>query len=968
MDFPALQQLLAEQGHTLPLSVMISMLQRLQKLQQQRLPQRQLHKQQQQQQDEQPPQLQDPASAAVVAMQQELCRYLSCDLQLLQPSGLIIIAEICAELGGNYPRLSSHCIRVLGRKLEQSTDLRDLSSTIQMLSGICDSTVLQGCQGPVLQQLERGMFFKLAAKATAEQLAGLIWGVARLGWELPAPRVAYVVKRFRKQLAEAKPWDVGCLIWGLGTMGGNVVSEDVLLQMIRRASGGAPSAYSISCILWGMAAMGHKLPAFELQQLLRHLFQRIDKVEPQHLYGVVWGLAKAEQQLEAEDVQKLVKSLLSKRDRANPIIISNVIWGIAKMGHSLPGHQLWQLLQALLSKLPHASQQCIVMTLWAAAKMQVQVPRQQLQQLLAGLVVKLPGADPVAVCNVLWALASMDLRVAEKHLQPITNAFTLADAEPGIVAGVFWNLGSMPVQPFLPPSLLTPSARNIILSKLPGMQSRDLARLAWACGRFGYRDDALLVPLYHRAVELLQQDDEASDAEGASDISSSSSKGASNSSSSSSRKGASDSSSSSSSFKAVAVAHLCWAAAVLDMQPLAKQVQQLSGRYRKRWEGHLEDYKRQLYQVHVWLLDNGLGGCLPYRLSEEYREAWGAELAAAEDASKLQQAVFEAALQLPMKFRKRPQLEVQTRDGFLSIDIFFVTPEKVPVAIEVDGPRHFRRPDLQPTGSTLWRNRALAARGYVVVSVPYWEWGKVARGGMQAQVVYLDKKVEQGVAEAKEAKAKEKLLRQAVARESRGLRSTRRTAAAAAADMKLRVKEAPRVGAAAGKVGGKQKVKAAASSKLARRGARAAGAKPTKAAAAAAAARASVADNKLLAQAAEKLADIRAKNTGAGAAKAAAKQVVKSATAGIAGAAGKESDEKKDKRKAATMKQQRPIKSASAAAAAAAAAATAARVPASGAKGAVSGGKKALKKLGKTVSKVVKMKKEAAEAPRSAKK
>jgi very-short-patch-repair endonuclease len=43
------------------------------------------------------------------------------------------------------------------------------------------------------------------------------------------------------------------------------------------------------------------------------------------------------------------------------------------------------------------------------------------------------------------------------------------------------------------------------------------------------------------------------------------------------------------------------------------------------------------------------------------------------------------------------------------------------VAVEVDGPSHFLQNGRQD-GSTLLRNRMLAAHGWRVVVVDYWEW------------------------------------------------------------------------------------------------------------------------------------------------------------------------------------------------------------------------------------------------------
>lgn len=49
----------------------------------------------------------------------------------------------------------------------------------------------------------------------------------------------------------------------------------------------------------------------------------------------------------------------------------------------------------------------------------------------------------------------------------------------------------------------------------------------------------------------------------------------------------------------------------------------------------------------------------------------------------------------------------------------FVFDAGQPLVLEVDGPHHYRRPDNAMTGTTRYRNRALAARGYTVVTIPW---------------------------------------------------------------------------------------------------------------------------------------------------------------------------------------------------------------------------------------------------------
>jgi hypothetical protein len=57
----------------------------------------------------------------------------------------------------------------------------------------------------------------------------------------------------------------------------------------------------------------------------------------------------------------------------------------------------------------------------------------------------------------------------------------------------------------------------------------------------------------------------------------------------------------------------------------------------------------------------------------------------------------------------------------MMIDIAGRTADGV-LVVEADGPSHFRQPDWGLMGTTQYRNRALAVRGYRLVSVPYLEW------------------------------------------------------------------------------------------------------------------------------------------------------------------------------------------------------------------------------------------------------
>jgi very-short-patch-repair endonuclease len=103
----------------------------------------------------------------------------------------------------------------------------------------------------------------------------------------------------------------------------------------------------------------------------------------------------------------------------------------------------------------------------------------------------------------------------------------------------------------------------------------------------------------------------------------------------------------------------------------------------------------------------------------------------------MQQQVFEAFEQL-LGWHDPPQQEKLTDDDNFSIDIVAVTAAGVRLAVEVDGPSHFVSPGNRVNGPTQYRDRALKAWGYTVVSIPGWEWAQL-KGTEQRQQYLLEK-------------------------------------------------------------------------------------------------------------------------------------------------------------------------------------------------------------------------------------
>jgi hypothetical protein len=237
---------------------------------------------------------------------------------------------------------------------------------------------------------------------------------------------------------------------------------------------------------------------------------------------------------------------------------------------------------------------------------------------------------------------------------------------------------------------------------------------------------------------------------------------------------------------AQALGTLCWSAAVLMAAPVVACLQPLAAQCSQHWRHFAPEGLSQVFMLHLALQlqqqqqatagtsssssrhqgPPGLSDCLTEAQLQQCRAAWlrhqgGGGLLAAAAATgsgfRLQRKVLAAARQLE-GLAAPPVLETLADDGLFSIDILAQTAAGARLAIEVDGPAHFRQPDRRPTGTTLFRNAQLAARGYVVVPVAHFAWNAaVAAAGISQQQVQQD-----AAAEEAEGRAGAPFLKQLV--------------------------------------------------------------------------------------------------------------------------------------------------------------------------------------------------------------
>ncbi|KAF8065588.1 hypothetical protein HT031_003189 [Scenedesmus sp. PABB004] len=589
--------------------------------------------------------------------------------------------------------------------------------------------------GACLDQFVCGLDAGAMAPGEAPRLlANALYAVSTSDAEVHRSARALVERRllpaFVASAGDAAAQSMSNALYAAALMRARSLDASDLLARARPGLWERASPQEISNTIWGAATLGQSLSGDQLAPLLDALLAQLPDAKAQHITNVLWAVAVMRRPLPPPTLARLV--LAVERLSPGPRALSGLLWAVAKQGVVLPQGQASRLVAAIASDpaLPASSAQCISSTLWALATMRLVASRRHVTALLAALEARLPHADanPQALANSLWAVATLRgaggarLAVPAARLEALFKglASKLPEANPQALANSLWAAGSL-VPPYLPRPLLSGAAlQHVVRVMVPRLKQQEVSNIAFACGMLGWSDAALLDPLIDRAAELAcGATRDACGAASAGDIQ--------------------------------GLCNVVWVGAVLDMRHKAEQLEAIAACAGARWEqSTAEQDKVQLFQLHLWLLDTscgsrpgaGLAGALAEWQLEECRSAWLRLAVGSVSTSQLQGSVFRALRQLPGV--ADVALEAATPDGLLRVDVAATAADGTRLAVEVDGPWHFRRPDNGLGGSTLYRDRALTARGYVVVSLPWWEWRHGANGA--AKAAYLQAKIDAALA------------------------------------------------------------------------------------------------------------------------------------------------------------------------------------------------------------------------------
>eukprot|EP00884_Botryococcus_braunii_P010550 jgi/Botrbrau1/19497/Bobra.0786s0002.1 len=204
-----------------------------------------------------------------------------------------------------------------------------------------------------------------------------------------------------------------------------------------------------------------------------------------------------------------------------------------------------------------------------------------------------------------------------------------------------------------------------------------------------------------------------------------------------------------------ALCNMCWALAVLgelDQATLCELVGALSHRL------SISDAENLTLENATQLLraDEAVSGprakvgcttgegrvsCLPTSLELRARRL---VLSSISDSPTTQSPLLEGVSRALEVLGVPHSVSWRTPDGLLAVDV--LVPRQAPhppLALLVDGPWHFRAlPPYEPLGRSELRNRLLAARGYGVLVIPWFDWDAAVSQGRDVGLQFLQAKLQ----------------------------------------------------------------------------------------------------------------------------------------------------------------------------------------------------------------------------------
>ena len=573
-------------------------------------------------------------------------------------------------------------------------------------------------------------------------LANTLWAFATLGRRPTDSFLATWQRAATESMSRFEAQHVSNSLWAMATLDIAVdeqFASAVIDAVVRHAVSGVLLGQHVSICLWALAVLQLHPGDAAVDALTAAATVVLDSCNSQHVSNVLYGLARlcpGQGQRHASMLTALAEHSRPRLSSFKQQELSACLWSCAALDWSpgtdwLRAHEVvWR------DRLHTASPQSLSTALLAWSKLRHMPLR--LQWYGTCLRARLHEASPQAVANALCAFGTFFTAARHEAATPREDAAAMEHAapsmdvldalashvishiqefNPGEITQTLWGFATLGYDPGMRwrATLATVTAGDNSSTHLRRFAPAELSSSLWAFATLGVSPGLAWLEHWERAAESQWPQ-----------------------------------------FEARHAVNVAWAAVVLQPLSCSQGAEVLSRLSSRAWE-----HARHLLAAASQTADSDLlphaGWCALYQaalVACAEQHAHTAESASDEGASTgiacdalltpggaaraaaawraqtkvtrtsgLQRDVSHvlfAGLGVPHTLEKR------LPGGLASVDIAIEPPmggRVLRIALEADGPRHFlRNRPRQPKGSTLLRNRLLAALGWRVVVVPYFDW------------------------------------------------------------------------------------------------------------------------------------------------------------------------------------------------------------------------------------------------------
>ncbi|KAK2080103.1 hypothetical protein QBZ16_002499 [Prototheca wickerhamii] len=554
-----------------------------------------------------------------------------------------------------------------------------------------------------------------AAEGNAQNTANTLWAFATLGYNpgeavlralstavlakvgeftaqnisntlgTPGPEVVTALARETvAKLATFVPQAMSNSLWALSKL---ELLRDLAAAALRRLPEFSPQ--NLSNTLWGLAKLGvYHRDLFEAG--VQHAMRILHTLQPQTVANTLWAFAALDVCPDPAFVRAVTPCVARQIGEFSPQNLSNTAWALATLKEHAALRDLWcpiiveviaethrRLVSGDERVLSAFSRQHLSNTLWALATLEYDPGKAVMAALGAAQATRVPTCIPQEMANSVWAFARLGAHSPELLAAVARESVPrIAEYSPQNLSNLVWSFAKIG---FLDAPLMEAATAHALAVR-EEMALQHLSNVLWAYATFKFTQAAFQEGMRDEVKRRLREEQ----------------------------------------LNLQQISNMLWSMAVLEI--LDEESWRMFVRALEPTNTGLAPAQlpaealSQVFQalmlMQVTLPDGDWG--LPEDLRLAARNSWLANTKVV-TISEFHSEVSRLLLSMGVAH----DFEHLTQDRLFSVDIA-LSNEKI--ALEVDGPHHFTVNTLEPMADMYWRRTLLRARGWRVVSVPFYHW------------------------------------------------------------------------------------------------------------------------------------------------------------------------------------------------------------------------------------------------------